>query len=1512
MSDEQDEQAAPDGAAAPFRVFISYAHDDAAHESRVRQFWLFLREQGIDARADLLVAKRRQDWAQWMTRQIRDADYVLVIASPEYKRRAEGDAGPGEGRGVQWEAGLIQERIYVGQQAGLRRVLPVVLPGCSVGDLPLWLRPASTTWFGVSEFTVPGAERLLRLLTGQPGEPDQPLGAVPVLGPGRPGDPAAGLPLRTRIVIEAALTDTGELASAVTVAGSQLCQGQAPLPDEVARVWGALRLPGVIAGERMADAGRRLAGVLLEDAGQALLAGVLGRLPLGGTVEVLLAADARALSLPVELIRLAGDTGEVGPLGLLPAVAVSRRLAPAGRTPGNGPLPEAAPSAGLAGPLKILAAVAAPDETKTPNAPLDIEAEMQAVLDAVIGVAGGAGAQLRVLEVASLAAIRQAIQQDAFHVLHLSAHGSPGMVELEDEDGGPVPVTPAALMAALRHAGRPVPLIVLWSGSAGSAGSEAMAAGLVSGGADRVIAMLAPVTSPYATTLARHLYQELAARPGVTAGQALAAARYLAAEDQAQSAVDRPGVPEDGVATLFCAGADGPLVDPAAPAAPLTARTTPPGGRLVRELPAGALIGRRAELRAAMAILRRTGAAVDRYGAAGGVVLTGIGGIGKTALAGRVISWLRDEGWLIVVHEGRWNPTALITAATRAIREALDSAGELAWGGALAELAAPGTDDGSRLAVIARLLATQRLLVVFDDFEQNLTAGGAEFADPAIDEVITGLADAATTGALLVTCRYPLPGPDRFLPEVPLAALSETELRRLFLRLPALRSLPPADLRLLTATIGGHPRMLEFTDALLRGGHSSLRHVQARLRNLADAEGIDLGTARPLNAVMERAMVLGSADILLTELTGLLTPAQAAILSQVAVCRAPMSLGDLAYAMSASPEHDPAGPGNPGNPAGPGELVSLADLRADVSRLADLTLLSAGPAIVMHRWTAALVTRNAATDLRDQHERALAMRRRQLAQRRGGYDDLLDVPRHLVALGRYDEIPPAAEQAMRLLPGTLATVAFLAEIRPQIPAAQRAWVSVALLEADALLSAGDLAAATRQLRAVHQQLQARAAFAPASARWQRGLSVVHSKLGDVAVAAGDLAAARADYQAGLEIAARLAAADPARTGLQRDLSVSHEKIGDVAFEAGDLRAARAAYQAGLSIQLALAAADPGDAGSRRDLSVSYNKIGDVAMEAGDLAGARAAYQAGLDIRLALAAADPGPGGQRDLSVSHDKVGDVAATAGDRAAARAAYQASLDIRLALAAADPANTRWQRDLSVSHNKIGDVAVETGDLRAARAAYQASLDIRLALAAADPANIRWQRDLSVSHDKIGDLAVAAGELSAARAAYQADLDIARRLAAADPANTRWQRDLSVSHDKIGDVAAAAGDLADARAAYEASLDIARRLVAADPANTHWLRDLSISHEKLGNVAAAAGDLAAARAAYEASLDITRQLAAANPANAQWQRDLQITQRRLDRLPAASPAAPPVAIPPVAPEGELSGLPAWQGPPP
>ena len=204
-------------------------------------------------------------------------------------------------------------------------------------DIPLWLAPAVATYYLVNECTLAGAEALVRLLTGQPGVVMPPLGTVPDLPPhgttvtvepNRPG-------LHTEVVIEAALPAGDELESAVWVAGSLLSHRRVPLPPEVRAVWEALSLPALVAADRVAAAGRRLAAALLTGADQEVLGSLLNRIAAGDSAEVVLSASGAALSLPLELIRLRTGGGEVGPLGLLAGVSVARRPSTPGRESGG-------------------------------------------------------------------------------------------------------------------------------------------------------------------------------------------------------------------------------------------------------------------------------------------------------------------------------------------------------------------------------------------------------------------------------------------------------------------------------------------------------------------------------------------------------------------------------------------------------------------------------------------------------------------------------------------------------------------------------------------------------------------------------------------------------------------------------------------------------------------------------------------------------------------------------------------------------------------------------------------------------------------------------------------------------------------------------------------------------------------------------------------------------------------------------------------------------------------------
>ncbi|WP_410608711.1 SEFIR domain-containing protein [Amycolatopsis sp. lyj-109] len=162
-------------------VLISYARADEEHNEAVRHLAHLLRRNGIETEIDLYAARHRQDWAAWHQRQIIRADFVLIIASPEYKRQAEGEDAPHQGRSVSWEAMLIREDIYRDRQVALRKYLPVVLPGHSADDLPAWLNPRTATSYSIDELSDNGVVNLLRVITDQPEEPETNIGTAPHL-----------------------------------------------------------------------------------------------------------------------------------------------------------------------------------------------------------------------------------------------------------------------------------------------------------------------------------------------------------------------------------------------------------------------------------------------------------------------------------------------------------------------------------------------------------------------------------------------------------------------------------------------------------------------------------------------------------------------------------------------------------------------------------------------------------------------------------------------------------------------------------------------------------------------------------------------------------------------------------------------------------------------------------------------------------------------------------------------------------------------------------------------------------------------------------------------------------------------------------------------------------------------------------------------------------------------------------------------------------------------------------
>jgi hypothetical protein len=156
------------GGTTASQILISYAHESSGHVERVRKLSELLVAHGLEVRSDQPEAADRQNWARWTVDRIREADRVLVVVSPAYRRRFERGADADAGRGVQFEGLLISEEIFKDPDSALRKFLPVLLPGTSREDIPTVLLPYSGTSYPI-ELTAEGVAGLVGVLKGEEG-----------------------------------------------------------------------------------------------------------------------------------------------------------------------------------------------------------------------------------------------------------------------------------------------------------------------------------------------------------------------------------------------------------------------------------------------------------------------------------------------------------------------------------------------------------------------------------------------------------------------------------------------------------------------------------------------------------------------------------------------------------------------------------------------------------------------------------------------------------------------------------------------------------------------------------------------------------------------------------------------------------------------------------------------------------------------------------------------------------------------------------------------------------------------------------------------------------------------------------------------------------------------------------------------------------------------------------------------------------------------------------------------
>ncbi|WP_053586758.1 tetratricopeptide repeat protein [Actinomyces sp. oral taxon 414] len=1158
-----------------------------------------------------------------------------------------------------------------------------------------------------------------------------------------------------------------------------------------------------------------------------------------------------------------------GPLALHPLV-VFYRLAVASPTPRR-----------VEGPLRIVVAIASPLDGEPQ---LDYESELRNIVASVREARAG-GAEVRIVTFATTAEINKALGAGDVHVLHISCHGSAGRLSLEDENGSARPVTARTLVEEAIPPGKMPPVICLSACDTNvtdpSGDLPAVADELVSSGAPAVIGTETSVSDRYATLVFARVYAELAkATEQPDPATALAAARrqVLRACENSERSRDRGEQVLSGwsVVTIQAASSRKALFD-LTTARP--SRNDPsPVVSEVGDLPAlspGSFVGRRRE----QLEIPRFLADEDR----GGVVLHGIGGIGKTSLANEILRRVGEQrdGVVFVTLSGAVTAEEILQEIITELKIDAYSQGQLPnprFLGKLESIGNPHIDWNSRISLLRReFLKRIPIIVVLDNFEDNLQPiqkddnshhdgsknhGRRRIADQRLADFLAALAKTQGPSALLITCRYRFELPDdsgEYLRWWGLGPLSFSETLRLAWDLPHVEALDDYQLHVLWAGIGGHPRTLEMLDALLGHGRGRLARIEQELKQrlketLPDGMDVDSWLDRPrdLDVSVAEAVTLAANDVLLPQLLDLLNPEAKRLLMGLALFRRPVERSAAAFVLGTFTERDTTA--NETNDAPDPPFAT--DLPVDdlLDELVSTTLLTrlqsadgSSAQWFVHRWTASAMERQEELAVETAEEDKVARHRRAAAywmwhyrtaaqSREADVNDLMECYAHF---GEAEDVEQSDDAAQRA-----------ANILDLIGRWDDEWRLINRQFQNPRLSKSRQAIWHHQLGVL---AQARGDYDTAHDRYQQSLTIfeelgdranmakTYHQLGTLAQARGDYDTAHTYYQRALTIFEEL--------GNRAGMATSYHALGVLAQDRGDYNTAHTYYQQSLTIKEEL--------GNRANMAKTYHALGVLAQDRGDYNTAHTYYQRALTIFEEL-------GNRANMAKTYHQLGTLAHDRGDYNTAHTYYQRALTIFEELGN--------RANMAKTYHQLGTLAHDRGDYDTAHTYYQRALTIFEELD--DRAGI------AATYHALGVLARARGDYDTAHTYYQRALTIFEELddragiAATyhalgvlahdqshyDTAHTYYQRALTIfeelgnragmatSYHQLGVLARARGDYDTARTRYQQSLTIEEELGNR--------AGMAATHHQLGILAQDRGDYDTARTRYQQSLTIEEEL--------------------------------------------------------
>jgi hypothetical protein len=115
------------------KAFVSYSWDDDQHKEWVSELATDLREDGVETILDQWHTAPGDQLPEFMEREIRENDYVLIICTPNYRLKSDARKG-----GVGYEGDIMTAEVH--SQRNHRKFIPILAQGTWEDAAPSWLK----------------------------------------------------------------------------------------------------------------------------------------------------------------------------------------------------------------------------------------------------------------------------------------------------------------------------------------------------------------------------------------------------------------------------------------------------------------------------------------------------------------------------------------------------------------------------------------------------------------------------------------------------------------------------------------------------------------------------------------------------------------------------------------------------------------------------------------------------------------------------------------------------------------------------------------------------------------------------------------------------------------------------------------------------------------------------------------------------------------------------------------------------------------------------------------------------------------------------------------------------------------------------------------------------------------------------------------------------------------------------------------------------------------------------